>query len=833
MFAQPAAAANAAASLSQCTNGTVGPPLSPQPCVGSNTAGVSVAITGINGGAATSYKNWVNGNSNGSKSHWREGEFISYRTVLTGLSAGTHHLVFTYDTVHSGGHALDYLGSYDATEQTTPGTTSVGTAIIHANNNSPCSDLVSANQMPSAWCGTTYNSSRVQTSPANPVVTTAAPHENFGSGAGGEQGCGGAGGTFSGTQQAGTIDLFGPSGSTMGPAAITSDNAPSGTGQCTSTVSLTFSIPSALTSTQSVVIAWGGHIASSKDWGAGNAATGISGSPYHMALSTLDGASTGSQDRALSTTAIFFQPTLTTALSPSGPVTTGTPVTDTATLSGSVSGSTGAITINVYSGNTSSVCTGTPVASATATPATNGDGNYSATFNNLAAGNYEFQAVYAGDASTNTEPATSACGTEPLTVGAPQVTVTKTADAASVNAGDQIGFTVTIANAGSGVAHGVTLSDPLPGGTPGPVTWSIDGSTGNPAAFSLSGAAGSQTLSLAGQPIDLAAGASLSVHITAQTSATACGTYNNTASVTTTNDGNPTASASTVCNQASIHILKTADASTVNAGDQIGFTVTVTNSGAGTATGVTVNDPLPAGSGSGVTWTIESQSNPGLCSVNPTAPQTLSCGPTSLASGASFTVHITAQTSAAECSTYNNTATVTTTNDGTDNSGASITCNQQVVSQITPTATTCSQFSSGTSATLSAVQYSVKSGKISQVNPGVFFYWVKVQATAGSNTVMINQAITTGNFNTFFAFTSGSNVFTAGCVAVSGATFTQAGGVTTIKFTAASAGTYIIGVKYSTSAVVGKTAPSPTTVHYTFTEDSHSNTTQGLDLTKK
>src|SRR5262249_56520231 len=116
LFAQPAAAA-AGASLSQCTNGPVGPPLSPQACVGSPGAGgaVSVAIPGINGGANTSYNNWVNGNSNGAKSHWREGEFISYRTVISGLTGGStvHHLIFTYDTVHGGRHALDSIGPFD------------------------------------------------------------------------------------------------------------------------------------------------------------------------------------------------------------------------------------------------------------------------------------------------------------------------------------------------------------------------------------------------------------------------------------------------------------------------------------------------------------------------------------------------------------------------------------------------------------------------------------------------------------------------------------------------------------------------------------------------
>ena len=46
----PAAAAGPSASLEQCQNGTIGPPISPEPCVGSNLAAVSVAIPGVNGG---------------------------------------------------------------------------------------------------------------------------------------------------------------------------------------------------------------------------------------------------------------------------------------------------------------------------------------------------------------------------------------------------------------------------------------------------------------------------------------------------------------------------------------------------------------------------------------------------------------------------------------------------------------------------------------------------------------------------------------------------------------------------------------------------------------
>src|SRR4029077_3848702 len=170
--------------------------------------------------------------------------------------------------------------------------------------------------------------------------------------------------------------------------------------------------------------------------------------------------------------------------------------------------------------------------------------------------------------------------------------------------------------------------------------------------------------------------ANFSVHITATTSAAECTLYANTASVTTTNDGSDISSATITCRSANVTILKTADAATVNAGDSIGFTVLVANPGAGTATGVTVNDPLPAGSGSGLAWSIGSQSNAGLCSLSsPTSPQTLSCGPTTLASLATFSVHITATTPPAECTLYATPASVTTSNDGSDTSSTTISCN--------------------------------------------------------------------------------------------------------------------------------------------------------------
>jgi hypothetical protein len=107
-------------------------------------------------------------------------------------------------------------------------------------------------------------------------------------------------------------------------------------------------------------------------------------------------------------------PSLTTSLSATS-INTGDSVTDTATLSGATSGDTQPITISVYSGSGSGACVAANlVTSATATPATSGNGQYSATFSTLTAGSYEFQASITADGDNNA--ASSLCGTEPLTV---------------------------------------------------------------------------------------------------------------------------------------------------------------------------------------------------------------------------------------------------------------------------------------------------------------------------------------------------------------------------------------------------------------------------------
>jgi len=125
-----------------------------------------------------------------------------------------------------------------------------------------------------------------------------------------------------------------------------------------------------------------------------------------------------------------------------------------------------------------------------------------------------------------------------------------------------------------------------------------------------------------------------------------------------------------------VSIVKTEDAASVNAGSDIGFTITVTNSGVADATGVTISDSLPGGTGTTpVHWT-ESPDNPNCTISGSDGSQSLSCGPVTLAAGGgSLSVHLSASTTADNCGQYDNTATFTSDNAGTGSDDAAVTVN--------------------------------------------------------------------------------------------------------------------------------------------------------------
>ena len=277
--------APASAGLDQCENGGVG--LTPEPCKGSN----ALAVGG--------FKNWGGGNSNSSKSHWTEDEFIPYRAVVTNVTAGTHTLTIVYDTVHSSVHAFDYLGSFDATE-----TTGAATA-LHANSNNPCADILTG-------------SLASQCTPATPTGKLVIPSPTLAN-------CGGSAGTapsmITGSDPNGerAMKIWGPASTNVTAMTYLSENAVSGTGQCSTTLKISFTVGGAAPA-NTVVLAWSAHIArgaGANGWGAGNGAGNVGGSPYHMAFDTntadkgLDGATQGSQDHQMQAGAVIPASTIT------------------------------------------------------------------------------------------------------------------------------------------------------------------------------------------------------------------------------------------------------------------------------------------------------------------------------------------------------------------------------------------------------------------------------------------------------------------------------------------------------------------------------------------
>ncbi|MEW6224719.1 MAG: VWA domain-containing protein, partial [Chloroflexota bacterium] len=246
-----------------------------------------------------------------------------------------------------------------------------------------------------------------------------------------------------------------------------------------------------------------------------------------------------------------------------------------------------------------------------------------------------------------------AIGCEP-----PSTTIEKQADDASVNAGDQIGFTITVRNSGGSAAHDVVVDDNLPdsAGT----DWSISPAV---AGCSISGSPGDEALHCDFGTI--AAGAHESVHVVTATGK-ACGVYDNSATFDSSDGGSGQASDSVNVKCASIDVEKQADDASVSAGDQIGFLITVASNGPGAAKGVVLTDTLPTDAGT--SWSIAGGTGAGQCAI---AAGVLSCDFGTMASGTSLTVHIVSPTTKATLadSPVANTAVVTTTNDGGDEDG--------------------------------------------------------------------------------------------------------------------------------------------------------------------
>jgi len=375
---------------------------------------------------------------------------------------------------------------------------------------------------------------------------------------------------------------------------------------------------------------------------------------------------------------ITASPTIvTTPSETSGSV--GDLLNDSATLSdGSNFDGQGTITFNLYGPN-DPTCDGEPAYTEMVSADHNGS-DYSTSNTTVTAdtaGTWNWTASFSGDGNNN--PASSDCGEESVVINPAAIHVLKTADAAKVNVGSPIGFTLTVYNDGSGDARGVRLSDTLP--TNAGLSWSIAGQ-GSDWASTCAISAGV----LSCGPVTVPAGttqaaSTFTVHIVSGTTAATggdcpgSGTVDNTGIVTTSNDGTDQSSAST-CVQALVDLSITKAGSpatqTLGAGN-ITWTIVVTNNGPDTDTGVTIADPMPAGN-----TFVSATSTQGTC----TGGAILNCSIGTMASGASVT--ITLVTTPSTVGAQTNTATVAGSRPETNTANNQASATVQTVGVITP-----------------------------------------------------------------------------------------------------------------------------------------------------
>lgn len=216
-----------------------------------------------------------------------------------------------------------------------------------------------------------------------------------------------------------------------------------------------------------------------------------------------------------------------------------------------------------------------------------------------------------GVTTTQTPTAGTGSNTVTLTVANVPLTVTKaTSTPTIVNTatGTTATYTVTVTNGGTAAAIGVKLTDTLPSGFTYTSTTSV---TLNGAAVAASGYTVGGTTAVPQWDTNptggftINAGQTLVVtFVTNVANTVADGTYNNLASVTSTNaniitnfDGTATTENVTVTS-AVLAVTKTTSTPTIvntATGTTATYTVTVTNSGTANATGVVLTDTLPAG----------------------------------------------------------------------------------------------------------------------------------------------------------------------------------------------------------------------------------------------
>jgi hypothetical protein len=236
---------------------------------------------------------WVNGNAGSSNAHYVEGHSIAYRSLITGLTVGNQYeYIIEWDTKNSDAMAIDYITHFQRLEphsQFTPAhSAEVINPRIYISNGKEYQLGLSA--------GTNPNTFDIPEPGPVPTPVANLPQNSFKA--------------LTTAERKFTIY----NGTITNMAYISQGPLNTSASKITTSMKIRFTAAK-----DSVVLAWGGHIASRLDWGFINgkprSAGGISGSPYHMrqiSMNTFPGlvniSGVGNTDRSLAAAAVIPPP---------------------------------------------------------------------------------------------------------------------------------------------------------------------------------------------------------------------------------------------------------------------------------------------------------------------------------------------------------------------------------------------------------------------------------------------------------------------------------------------------------------------------------------------
>ncbi len=416
-----------------------------------------------------------------------------------------------------------------------------------------------------------------------------------------------------------------------------------------------------------------------------------------------------------------------------------------------------------------------------------------------------------------------------------QLVISSAADAATVDLGSAIGFTINVSNSGPGPESNVQLNDPLPSGSG--VTWSISPAYGGPGSCSISGPIGTQALSCSFG--SLASGSSATLHVSGATPGV--GVYVNAATAssnnqqyltiatttvqatTTTTAANASASFSTSNQSVTLTATVASTAGTVNGGS-VTFTVsqgattvgTPVTSAAVVAGAASASYVLPGGTAAG-SYTITAVYNEGsgfetssdnahtltVTAALPTGTTTTAANATATFSESSQSVTLAATVTSTSGTVNAGTVTFTVSQSGTT-IGTAVTSGTVTAGAASATYTLPASAASG-SYTITAVYNPAGGFATSTDNTHTL-----TVSVAGTTTTAANASASFSTSNQSVPLTA-TVTSAAGAVNVGTVTFTVKQGATTIG-TAVTSGTVTAGAAGATYTLPASTASGSYTI---------------------